>query len=232
MLFVYGNYSGDNLNFDMAAELLEDMGVESRTVRVWDDVASAPKDRIEDRRGIAGDLFVVKIAGAATAAGLSLDEAYRVTAKARDNTYSIGVGLQGATIPGEEKPIFTLPDDEVEFGLGIHGEPGIRRMKMMPADEMVTTLVDLLLEDSGIGAGDTVCTYVNGLGSTTLMELHIMNRKLALLLAERGIHVHDMEVNSYVTTQEMAGASVTLLKLDEELRQYYDAPCSSPYYKK
>lgn len=232
VLFVYGNYSGDNLNFDMAAELLEDMGVESRTVRVWDDVASAPKDRIEDRRGIAGDLFVVKIAGAATAAGLSLDEAYRVTAKARDNTYSIGVGLQGATIPGEEKPIFTLPDDEVEFGLGIHGEPGIRRMKMMPADEMVTTLVDLLLEDSGIGAGDTVCTYVNGLGSTTLMELHIMNRKLALLLAERGIHVHDMEVNSYVTTQEMAGASVTLLKLDEELWQYYDAPCSSPYYKK
>lgn len=232
VLFVYGNYSGDNLNFDMAAELLEDMGVESRTVRVWDDVASAPKDRIEDRRGIAGDLFVVKIAGAATAAGLSLDEAYRVTAKARDNTYSIGVGLQGATIPGEEKPIFTLPDDEVEFGLGIHGEPGIRRMKMMSADEMVTTLVDLLLEDSGIGAGDTVCTYVNGLGSTTLMELHIMNRKLALLLEERGIHVHDMEVNSYVTTQEMAGASVTLLKLDDELRQYYDAPCSSPYYKK
>lgn len=232
VLFVYGNYAGDNLNFDMAAELLEDMGVESRTVRVWDDIASAPKDRIEDRRGIAGDLFVVKIAGAATAAGLSLDEAYRVTKKARDNTFSIGVGLQGATIPGEDQPIFTLPEDEIEFGLGIHGEPGIRRMKMLPADEMVSMLLALLLEDSGIVSGDRVCTYVNGLGSTTMMELHIMNRKLALLLKERGIDVYDMEVNSYVTTQEMAGASITLMKLDDELKTYYDMPCSSPYYKK
>lgn len=232
ILFVYGNYSGDNLNFDMAAELLEDMGIESRTVRVWDDIASAPKERIEDRRGIAGDLFVVKIAGAATAAGLNLDEAYRVTQKARDNTFSIGVGLQGATIPGETQPIFTLPDDEMEFGLGIHGEAGIRRMKLMPADEIVTVLVDLLLEDSGIQSGDRVCTYVNGLGSTTMMELHIMNRKLSQLLKERGIDIYDMEVNSYVTTQEMAGASITLMKLDDELKDYYDMPCSSPYYKK
>lgn len=232
ILFVYGNYSGDNLNFDMAAELLEDMGIESRTVRVWDDIASASKERIEDRRGIAGDLFVVKIAGAATAAGLSLDEAYRVTQKARDNTFSIGVGLQGATIPGETQPIFTLPDDEMEFGLGIHGEAGIRRMKLMPADEMVTVLVDLLLEASGIQSGDRVCTYVNGLGSTTMMELHIMNRKLSQLLKERGIDIYDMEVNSYVTTQEMAGASITLMKLDDELKDYYDMPCSSPYYKK
>ena len=232
VLFVYGNYAGDNLNFDMAAELLGDMGVESKTVRVRDDIASAPKDRTDDRRGIAGDLFVVKIAGAATASGLTLDEAWRVTAKARDNTFSIGVGLEGATIPGESKPIFSLPEDEIEFGLGIHGEPGVRKMKMMSADAIVAMLVELLIEHSGNKAGARVCTYVNGLGSTTLMELHIMNRRLAQKLREKQISVYDMEVNSYVTTQEMAGASITLFKLDDELQKYYDMPCYSVYYKK
>lgn len=232
VLFVYGNYSGDILNFDMAAELLEDIGIESRTVRVWDDIASAPRDRIEDRRGIAGDLFVVKIAGAATSAGLDLEEAYRVTAKARDNTFSIGVGLAGATIPGEENPIFTLPDDEIEYGLGIHGEPGIRRAKMLCADDLVTELFEALLQDSGIKSGDTVCSYVNGLGSTTMMELYIMNRKLRALLDEKRIPVHDMQVGSYITTQEMAGASISLLKLDDELQHYFDMPCSSPHYSK
>lgn len=232
VLFVYGNYAGDNLNFDVACELLEEMGIPSRTVRVWDDIASAPADRIEDRRGIAGDLFVVKIAGAATKAGLDLDEAYRVTASARDNTWSIGVGLSGATIPGETKPIFTLGDEEMEFGLGIHGEPGIRRVKVQTADEIVTELVDMLLAESGIQSGDEVCTYINGLGSTTLLELMCMNRKLSELLKSKGISVHDMEVNSYVTSQEMAGASITLFRLNDELKGYYDMPCASPYYKK
>lgn len=232
ILFVYGNYAGDNLNFDMAAEMLEDMGIKSRTVRVWDDVASAPKDRIEDRRGIAGDLFVIKIGGAATGAGLGLDESCRITAKARDNTFSIGVALSGGTIPGEQKPTFTLPDDEIEFGMGVHGEPGIKRMKILPADEIVDILLDKILEDSEITTGERVCTLVNGLGSTTLAELYIMNRHLADRLDNRGIKIHDMEVNSYITTQEMAGASITLFKLDDELQKYYDMPCWSPYYSK
>lgn len=232
VLFVYGNYAGDNMNFDMAAEMLEDMGVQSRTVRVWDDVASAPKERTEDRRGIAGDVFVIKIGGAVTGAGLDLDEAYRVTAKARDNVFSIGVALSGGTIPGESGPSFTLPDDEIEFGMGVHGEPGIMRMKITPADEIVDILLDKIIEDSGIKAGDHVCTLVNGLGSTTLAELYIMNRRLAGRLREKGISIHDMEVNSYITTQEMAGASVTLFRLDDELKKYYDMPCWSPYYSK
>lgn len=232
ILFVYGNYAGDNLNFDMAAEMLQDMGVESRTVRVWDDVASAPKERTEDRRGIAGDVFVIKIGGAATAAGLDLDEAYRVTAKARDNVASIGVALSGGTIPGESKPSFTLPDDEIEFGMGAHGEPGIMRMKLLPADQIVDILLDKIIEDLGIKEGDLVCTLVNGLGATTLAELYIMNRHLARRLREKGILIHDMDVNSYITTQEMAGASITLFKLDEELKKYYDMPCWSPYYHK
>lgn len=231
ILFVYGNYAGDNLNFDMAVELLEDAGIPSKTVRVWDDIASAPKGCGSERRGIAGDFFVVKIAGAATAA-LPLDEAYRVTAKARDNTYSIGVALSGATIPGEAAPSFTLPEDEIEFGLGVHGEPGIYREKMMPADQIVDQLFDLLLQDSEITAGDRVCTLVNGLGSTTCLELMIVNRRLRERLDQEKILVHDMVVNSFVTCQEMAGVSISMMKLDEELQRYYDLPCDSPFYKK
>ncbi len=232
VLFVYGNYTGDNMNFDMAAELMADAGVESRTVRVRDDIASAPRDRLYDRRGIAGDFFVIRIAGAATGAGLSLEEAYRVTEKANENTYTIGVGLSGATIPGEREPIFTLPEDEMEFGLGIHGEPGVKRVKLMPADDLVDELYRQLLEDSALKAGDEVCSYINGLGSTTLMELCIMNRRLKQLLDRDGIRIHDMEVNSLVTTQEMAGASITLMRVDDELKRYYDQPCSCPYYTK
>lgn len=231
VMFLYGNYAGDNLNFDKAAEVLEGEGIPTRTVRVWDDIASAPKERITDRRGIAGDVLMLKIAGAACTE-LTLEEAYRVAAKARDNLYSIGVGLEGATIPGQKEPIFSLPADEMEYGLGIHGEPGIRRIKMETADEIAENLVRSILEESGIQQGDTVCTYVNGLGSTTLMELMILNRKLAMLLREAGIVVHDMDVNSLVTTMEMAGASISVMKMDEELLKYYDMPCRSPYYNK
>lgn len=231
VLFVYGNYAGDILNFDKAAEMLAEEGIEVKTVLSMDDVASAPKERRTDRRGIAGDVFIVKIAGAACAK-LPLNEAFRVTEKARDSIFSIGVALQGATLPGKSEPIFTLGADEMEYGLGIHGEPGIRRVKLQPADEIVTELVDALLADSGITAGDEVATYVNSLGSTTLMELMIMNRKLRQLLEEKGIKIHNMEVGSHVISQEMAGASISLLKLDEELKEYYDMPCKSPFYQR
>lgn len=231
VLFLYGNYSGDNLNFDKAAENLEREGIHVKTVRVRDDIASAPRDRISDRRGIAGDVLMLKIAGAACAQ-LPLEEAYRVAVKANNNLFSIGAALEGATIPGQKEPIFTLPPDEIEYGLGIHGEPGIRRIKMQTADEIAENLFSALIEESGIQSGDTVCTYINGLGSTTLMELMILNRKLSILLKEAGITVHDMDVNSLVTSMEMAGASISVMKMDEELIKYYDLPCSSPYYTK
>ncbi len=231
VLFLYGNYAGDNMNFDLSAEQLAAEGIPTKTVRVRDDVASAPKDRITDRRGIAGDLLIVKIAGAACAE-LPLEEAYRGTEKANKNLWTVGVGLAGATIPGQRVPIFTLPDDEIEYGLGIHGEPGVRREKLKKADEITEALLAPILEDSGIQAGDAVVTYVNGLTSTTLMELMILNRRLRQLLDEKGIVVHDMDVGSYVTTLEMAGASITLMKLDDELKYYYDKPCRSPYYNK
>ncbi|MEH7306048.1 dihydroxyacetone kinase subunit DhaK [Neobacillus drentensis] len=232
VLFIYGNYSGDVLNFGMAEELLEMEDIQTKTVLVTDDVASAPVERKGDRRGIAGDIFVVKIAGAAAEKGLSLEEVTQVTQKANDQTFSIGVALAPGSIPGATEPPYTLGDDEIEVGMGIHGEPGMERTKMMPADELTDKLMEKLLVESNIVPGDEVAVLVNGLGSTTLMELLIVNRRVAQILEEKEIVAFDMEVNSYCTTQEMAGFSITLLKLDDELKDLYNAPADSPYYKK
>lgn len=232
VLFVYGNYAGDVLNFDMAAELLEMEDIETRTVLIADDVASAPADRKQDRRGIAGDVFVIKVAGAAAAKGLSLEEVASVTQRASNQTFSIGVALSPGIIPDSGKPTFTLADDEIELGMGIHGEPGMERTKMMPADELTSTLMDRLLAESNIESGDEICVLVNGLGSTTLLELLIVNRKVAQVLNEKGIRIYDMDVNSYCTTQEMGGVSISLLKLDDELKELYDVPANSPFYHK
>jgi len=232
VLFIYGNYAGDVLNFDMAAELLEFEDVQTTTVRVTDDVVSAPIERKDDRRGIAGDVFVIKVAGAAAEKGLSLEEVIAVTQKANDHTFSIGVALSPGTIPDSGEPTFTLADDEIELGMGIHGEPGMERTKLMLADELTDRLMEKLIDESKLKSGSEVCVLVNGLGSTTLMELFIVNRRVGKILEEKGIQVHDMDVNNYCTTQEMGGFSISLLKVDEELKEYYDAPANAPYYKK
>jgi dihydroxyacetone kinase len=232
VLFVYGNYAGDVLNFEMAEELLEFDDIQTKTVLVADDVASAPEERKGDRRGIAGDVFVLKIAGAASEKGWSLEEVTRVTQKAADQTFSIGVATSPGIIPGESEPPFVLGDDEIELGMGIHGEPGIKRTKLMSADELTDELAEKLLEESKIKPGDEVAVYVNGLGSTTLLELLIVNRRVAQILNQKGINIYDMDVNSYCTSQEMGGFSITFLKLDDELKKLYDSPASSPYYKK
>ena len=232
VLFLYGNYSGDKLNFDMAAELLEDEGVNCAQLRVWDDCASAPRERREDRRGIAGDIFALKIAGAACDAGLSLEEVLRVAEKARDAIGSIGLATSPGTIPGLERPTFALGEDEIEYGMGMHGEPGIERAKMQPADVLTDRMYAELKKDMGLRAGQEVCVLVNSLGSTTLLELGIVYRRLAQLLAADGIAVHDCDLNALCTCQEMGGFSISLMVLDEELRGYYDAPCSCPYYTK
>jgi len=232
VLFVYGCYAGDNLNFDMGEEFLNDDDIQTAHVRVWDDVASAPKDRIEDRRGIAGDVFILKVAGAACDSGKDLAEVTRITEKARDNTTSIGIATQPGQLPGLDKPIFELGDDEIEYGMGIHGEPGIERTKMRPADELAEILYNNLMGESDIEAGDEICVLINSLGSTTVLELSIVYRKVKELLDRDGIKVYDSDMNNYCTSQEMGGFSITFLKLDEELKQYYDAPCFSPYYAK
>lgn len=232
VLFVYGCYAGDNLNFDMGEEFLNEEGIQTAHVRVWDDVASAPRERIEDRRGIAGDVYVVKTAGAACDAGLSLQEVTRITEKARDYTMSIGVATAPAQLPGIEKPIFELGENEIEYGMGLHGERGVLRTRWQPADMLTEKMYEQIKAEAVLEAGDEVCVLVNGLGSATIIELAIVYRKLHKLLNKDGIKVYDADLNNYCTSQEMGGFSITLFKLDEELKRYYDMPCYSPYYAK
>lgn len=232
VIFVYGCYAGDNMNFDMGEEFLNDDGVQTAHVRVWDDVASAPKERIEDRRGIAGNVFVVKIAGAACDSGLTLEEVTKVTEKARDNTRTIGVATAPAQLPGVDKPIFELSEGEIEYGMGIHGERGVFRTNWQEADVLAEKMYTQLMEDAKLFKDDEVCVLVNGLGSTTIAELAIVFRKVKQLLKKDGIKVYDADLNSYCTSQEMGGFSITLFKLDEELKKYYDMPCYCPYYAK
>lgn len=232
VLFVYGCYAGDNLNFDMGEEFLNDDGIRTAHVRVWDDVASAPRDRISDRRGIAGDVFVVKTAGAACDAGLDLEEVTRIAEKARDNTNTIGVATAPAQLPGVDKPIFELGEEEIEYGMGLHGERGVLRTKWEPADVLAEKMYEQIKEDTGLGEGEEVCVLINGLGSTTITELAIVFRKVKELLDKDGVKVYDTDLNHYCTSQEMGGFSITLFRLDEELKKYYDMPCYSPYYAK
>lgn len=228
VLYVYGNYAGDNLNFDMAAEVAVAEGIETEAVRVWDDVASAPPDRVEERRGLAADLFVIKIAGARAEEGASLSEVKLAAEKARDNSRTFAVALSPATVPTSGKPTFTIGEDEMYFGIGAHGEKGVRKTGLLSADATAQILVEEVLKDLPYRTGDEVNLIVNGYGSTTLMELFIINRKVNEILLNSGIRIHRTEVGNFLTTQEMAGCSVTLMRLDEELRRLYDAPAVTP----
>lgn len=230
ILFVYGCYAGDNLNFDMAEELCEFEDMKTAHVRVWDDCASAPKERITDRRGIAGDVYVIKIAGAACDAGLELEEVLRITEKARDHINTIGLATAPGSIPGLDKPTFELGEEEIEFGMGLHGEPGIERTTMKPANELVDRMYRELKEEMELKEKDEVAVLVNGLGSTTLLELNIVYHELNKHMEKDKLIVHDAEIKSFCTCQEMGGFSITILKLDEELKKYYNTACFSPYY--
>jgi dihydroxyacetone kinase-like protein len=228
VLYVYGNYAGDNMNFDLATESAVDEGIEVETVRVWDDVASAPPDRVQERRGLAADLFVIKIAGARAEEGASLSEVKTVAEKARDSSRTFGVALSPATVPTSGKPTFTIGENEMYFGIGAHGEKGVKKTELLSADATAKLLVEEVLKDLPYRAGDEVNLIVNGYGSTTLMELFIINRKVNEILLKSGIRIHRTEVGNFLTTQEMAGCSVTLMRLDDELRKCYDAPAITP----
>jgi dihydroxyacetone kinase-like protein len=227
VLYLYGNYAGDIMNFDIAAEMAAEEGIEIRTVRIWDDVASAPPERMDDRRGIAGDLFIIKIAGGVSATTQDLEEVYRVTAKARDNTRSMGVAVAAGSIPETGEPTFELPEDEIEIGMGLHGEAGVSREKMLPADALVEKMMGQILSDLPFQRDDEVCLLINDLGATTMMELLIVNRQVRRILRENGIAVYDTLMGRYCSSQEMAGFSITLMKLDDELKRYYAMPASS-----
>jgi dihydroxyacetone kinase-like protein len=215
------------MNFDIAAEMAAEEGIETKTVRVWDDVASAPPERVEDRRGIAGDLFVIKIAGGVAVTTEDLGEVFRVTTKARDNTRSMGVAVAAGSIPETGEPTFELPEDEIEIGMGLHGEAGVSREKMLPADALVEKMMDQIVSDLPFQEGDEVCLLINDLGATTMMELLIVNRKVRQILRDRGIAVYDTLMGRFCSSQEMAGFSITLMLLDDELKRYYDMPARS-----
>lgn len=232
VLYLYGNYAGDAMNFDIAAEMAAADGIRVETLRICDDVASAPPERASERRGIAGDLYMIKIAGGAAATYPTLDEVVRVTRKAGDNIRSLGVALAAGSIPQTGEPTFLLPDGEIEIGMGVHGEPGVGRQKMTSADALTAQMLERLLADLPFHKGDSVCLLVNSLGSTTMMECLIVNRAARALLAERGISVHATDIGPYVTCQEMAGFSITLMRLDDELRRLYDLPADSVGYRK
>jgi dihydroxyacetone kinase len=224
VLLVYGNYSGDVMNCRLAVRKAAAAGIDVRQLFVTDDLASAPVDESDRRRGIAGDVMIFKAAGAAAEAGGSLDEVEAVARTANACTRTIGVALSSAELPGAVAPIFTTAGDEMEVGLGVHGEPGISTQKLGTAGEVGTLLAQRLLADLACPPGSTVALLVNGLGATPLLEQYLVHQAVLRLLAASKISVHRSMIGEYVTSLQMAGVSVTLTLLDGQLRELLDAP--------
>lgn len=229
VLLVIKNYTGDIMNFEMAAEMADMENIKVASVVVNDDVAVENSTWTTGRRGIAGTVFIHKIAGAAAEKGMNLDEVKRVAEKTIANVRSMGMSLTPCTVPAAGKPSFELAENEMEVGLGIHGEPGTHRDVIKTADEITAHLVEKILEDMDYSQSE-VAVLMNGLGGTPLMELYIMNRKVSSILEERGIKVHKTFVGNFMTSLEMAGASVSILKLDEELKELLDATADTPAF--
>ncbi|MDF2791823.1 MAG: dhaK [Neobacillus sp.] len=231
VVYIYGNYAGDVMNFGMAAELADlEYSINVGSVLVTDDVASARKEEKEKRRGIAGEFFVTKAAGAAADKGYCLDDVVRVAKKTNDYTRTMGVGLTPCSLPQTGKPSFELEDNEMEIGLGHHGEPGIEKGELQQADAVADRLLQDILADMPVDKGEKVAVLVNGLGSTTQMELYIMFRRVEQILSEKGIEIYRSYVGSYSTSLEMGGCSVTITKLDDELMEFVDHPADCPMY--
>ena len=228
VLLVIKNYTGDVMNFEMAAEMAAADGIEVEKVVVADDVAVENSTWTVGRRGIAGTVFVHKIAGAKAEAGGSLAEVKEVAEKVIANVRSMGMALSPCTVPAAVKPSFELGEKEVEIGMGIHGEPGTHREEIKTADEIVMHLLDKILAEDIVHSGDEVAVLVNGLGATPLMELYVANRKVAEILAEKGIKTVKTFVGNYMTSLEMAGFSISVLKLDAEMKELLLAPADTP----
>ena len=230
VVYIFGNYTGDVMNFEMAAEMADMEDIPVRTVLVKDDVASAPVSEKDRRRGVVGMVFAFKVAGAKADQGGSLDEVVNVTQKALNNIRTMGVALTPCTVPMAGKPTFSIADDEMEIGMGIHGEPGIQREKLQTADQIAERMTLAILEDLKTYKGDRLAIMVNGLGATPQEELYILYRKVHELLLARDLNVHRVYVGEYATSMEMAGASLTFFRLDDELTQLLDAPAQTPFF--
>jgi len=231
VLYLYGNYGGDVMNFDLACELALDEGIETETVLGTDDVASAPPSRAAERRGVAGLFFAYKCAGAAAEQGRPLRDVAAVAQAAVTNTRSMGVGLSPTILPAAGKPTFELGPDEMEIGIGIHGERGVRRGRLETADRIAEDLLGKISEDLALARGDEVAVLVNGLGATPLEELYVLYRYVSRSLAAMGVRVRRPYIGEFATSLEMAGASLSVMRVTPDLAPLLDAPALSPFYR-
>ncbi|MFC3885604.1 dihydroxyacetone kinase subunit DhaK [Bacillus songklensis] len=229
VLYIYGNYGGDVMNFDMAAELADIEGIRVETVVATDDVASMPKGEEDKRRGVAGMFYLYKLAAAKAETGASLEEVKRIAEKANKNVRTMGVALSPCILPAVGRPTFEIGEGEMEIGMGIHGEPGIQRGQIESADDVAKSLISSILRDLPIQRGSDVSILINGLGATPLEELYIIYRAVHKLLEEKGINVYKRYIGEFATSMEMAGLSVSVLKLDDELKELLDAPFVTPF---
>ncbi len=231
VLLIIKNYTGDIMNFEMAAEMAAADEITVESVVVDDDVAVENSTYTTGRRGIAGTVFIHKIAGAAAEKGLELSEVKRIAEKVINNVRSMGMSLTPCIVPAVGKPSFEIGEDEMEVGLGIHGEPGTHKEKVSSADEIADHLLEKILNDIEINENEEVAVMINGLGGTPLMELYIVNREVNKKLNEEGIKVYKTLVGNFMTSLEMAGASITVLKLDDELKELLDASADTPAFR-
>ena len=230
VLYLYGNYAGDVMNFDMAAEMVAMDDIEVRTVLITDDIASAPKAEAHRRRGVAGDFFVFKVAGAAAELGRDLDAVEQVARRANANTRTMGVALAPCSLPATLTPNFELGPDEMELGIGIHGEPGVEKGKLRSADEIADAMLERIASELPLKSA-RVALLVNGLGGTALMELYVVANRVIRNLTERGATIHRSFVGNYVTAFEMAGCSVSVMVLDDDLQALLDHPADCAMFR-
>ena len=224
---LYGNYSGDNMNVKMAVKMAQRQGLTVKTVVANDDVASAPKDQREKRRGVAGEILMWKAGGAKAALGGTLDEVIEVSQRAIDNTRSVGIGLTPCTLPAVGHPNFEIKEGMMEVGIGHHGEPGVEVSELVPAAQMAQRMTDIILPDYPFDKGDEVVVLVSGLGATPIMEAYILYNEVEQILTRKGIFIHKSYVGDYFTSLEMMGVTLTIMKLDEELKELIDLPVTT-----
>ena len=228
VLHIVKNYTGDIMNFELAAELAQAEGIEVTSVVIADDVAVQDSLYTAGRRGVGGTVLAEKIVGAAAEEGKDLATVTALCQRVQDNVRSMGMALTSCTGPAAGKPTFEIGDDEMEIGIGIHGEPGRERRKLGSADEITEALMGPILDDGGFTSGDRALAFVNGMGGTPLIELYVVYNKVAKMCADRGVTIARNLVGSYITSLEMAGCSITLLKLDDEMIRLWDAPVNTP----
>ena len=230
VLCIIGNYGGDVMNFEMACEMVNAEGIKTKKIIVADDIASAKEAEKSKRRGIAGMIFVFKIAGAAAETGASLDEVFNTASEANNNIRTLGVALSPCILPEAGKPTFEISDDEIEIGMGIHGEPGIKREKLKPANDLVDDLYKRIIEDSRLKSNDNVAIMINSLGATPLEELYIVSKRVNENLLQSKIKNIKTYVGRYATSMEMSGMSITTLKLSDNLKKNLLAPSECPFW--